>query len=447
MGFPFTDDPFRIPKLLAKAQSSPVPPSSLPIRSSANVRINQLALVVLSNTPGFTPPSTDNRAPLLPDDGIMRVPRLLSRIGPMTGSDFSSIPPPPPPPGGPSASPLILPQPPPFSVIAARFASVNATAGNPGNLRMTQDTMDVTVAGPANLRETQVSMDVEVVDAAALRVTQDTADVTLRVAEHYRVTQVTMDVLIREGPLPPPPPPPPPPANNPAIGPTTATVYSLDRQVFEPLQQFQVIVRAATIETAETGVTWNDLPNPWSTYLATWDSFFAAEQQAVFLGLDDGTETTWADLPNPWSTYLQSWNSFPAGGNVDTFSDNSTTDAGLAIPYSMTPALVYESSRQNILLDSWDFILKVASFFELLTVEFDSLRQPLSNPVPVTATAISLNDKSTFSVPKAYPGPTQNVYRRYIRVTMSGLSFSRSFAFGGATVFVQIQERPSKPSV
>jgi hypothetical protein len=404
---------------------------------------------VLSNTAPVPPPTTDNRAPLLPDDGISRVPRLLSRIGPLIQSYGSSIPPPPPPPETPTIA-FVLPKPQNYTVpqLLAKFAmGFGGFDGNPGNLRLTQDTIDVTRSGPANLRETQVSLDVQRKGTAALRVTQDTADVTLRITEHYRVTQVTMDVLIREGPLPPPPPPPPTPPRLPSQGPTTALVYSLDRKVFEPLQQFQVFVRAATIETAGVGVKWSDLTQPWSTYTATWDSFFAAEQTAVFLGLDDGTETTWNDLPNPWSTYPQSWNSFPAGGNVDTFSDNSTTDAGLAIPYSMVPALVYESSRQNILLDSWDFILKIASFFEMLTVEFDSLRQPLSKPVPITATAISLNDKSTFSVPKAYPGPTQSVYRRYIRVTMSGVSFSRSFAFGGATIFVQVLERPSKPSV
>jgi len=240
-----------------------------------------------------------------------------------------------------------------------------------------------------------------------------------------------------------PPVPPPPVPLAPETGPRKAIVYSLARQVFEPIQEFANTVRSAVIESAQSGVTWEQLTNAWSTYLAPWDSFATQNQVGVFLGVDDGTQTTWNDLPNAWSTYSQTWNSFPAGGNVDLFSDNSTTDAGLPIPYSMVPALIYESSRQNILLDSWDFILKIAPFFELLTIEFDALPFALGNPIPITATPIDLSDSSTFSTPKAYPGPQQNRYARYIRVTLSGNSYYRAFAFGGATIFVQIQERPS----
>ncbi len=227
-------------------------------------------------------------------------------------------------------------------------------------------------------------------------------------------------------------------------GNSTAIIYSLDRRVFEPLQEFPTIIRAAAIEAAVAGVTWADLTQPWSTYTASWDSFDSLNQVAVFLGLDDGTQTTWADLTNAWSSYPQSWNSFPAGGNVDLFSDNSTTDAGRAIPYSMVPALLYESSRQNVLLDSWEFYFKLSAFFELVTVEFDALTFAMDDPVPITAQPVDLSDEATFAISKAFPGPQQNQYARYIKVTLNGNSFYRALAFGGATLFVQIQERPSK---
>lgn len=225
-------------------------------------------------------------------------------------------------------------------------------------------------------------------------------------------------------------------------GQTRATLFSLDRQVFEPIQEFPTIVRAATVEAAQAGVTWNDLPNPWSTYTQTWESFFSLNQVGVFIGVDDGTQTTWADLTGSWSSYLQSWNSFPAGGNVESFSDNSTTDAGLPIPYSMVPALLYEDSRQTILLDSWSFYFKIAAFFELVTIEFDALAFALDDPTPLTASFSDLSDENTYSVPKALP-VGQTKYSRYIKVSFFGNSYYRAFAFGGATIFVQIQERPS----
>lgn len=254
-------------------------------------------------------------------------------------------------------------------------------------------------------------------------------------------------VLGRFGSSPPPGPPPPPFTPTTGVGepgPRKAILYSLDRQVFEPLQLFPNSVRSAVVETTQVGVKWKDLPNPWSTYTATWESFFSAQQVGVFIGVDDGTQATWNDLPNAWSTYLQAWNAFPAGGNVDVFSDNSTTDNGLAIPYTMVPALLYENSRQDVLLDSWSFYFKIASFFELVTIEFDSVSFPLAPPIPITATFSDLSDETTFGVPKAYPGPGQSKYARYIKVTFSGNSFYRSFAFGGGTLFVQVQERPSK---
>jgi hypothetical protein len=227
------------------------------------------------------------------------------------------------------------------------------------------------------------------------------------------------------------------------MGLTRATVFSLDRQVFEPLQEFPTIVRAATIEAAVVGVKWSDLTQPWSTYTQTWESFFSLNQICVFIGVDDGTQTTWADLTGSWASYLQSWNSFPAGGNVESFSDNSTTDAGMPIPYSMVPALLYEDSRQTILLDSWSFYFKIASFFELVTIEFDALAFALDDPTPLTATFSDLSDENTFSVSKALP-VGQTKYSRYIKVSFFGNSYYRAFAFGGAAVFVQIQERPSK---
>lgn len=418
--------------------------STAPTRSTANVRVNQFLLMgaVALATPFSTPPagaSGPSNPATLPRPQLIS--SLISRIP--SQSYLSGVPPPVvvDAPNSAFRLPTIADN---FSRFIARIPGSANGDGAGGNLRETQTTAEVVVQGAANLRETQVTAEAVVQDSAILRMTQDTVDVTVRIAEHYRLTQITMDVLIREGPLPPPPPPPPVnPTTSTTPEPSTAIVYSLARQVFEPLQEFTATIRAAVIEASEAGTTWADLPNPWSTYLATWDSFPSKDQPGVFLGLDDGTQIKWSDLPNAWSTYNQSWDSFPAGGNVDLFGDNATTDAGAAIAYSLVPALVQNNSRHDILLDSWDFILKVASFFELVTVEFDSLKQPLSPPVPITATAISLNDKSTYSVSKAYPGPGQNKYSRYIRVTMSGVSFTRAFAFGGATIFVQILERPS----
>jgi hypothetical protein len=237
-------------------------------------------------------------------------------------------------------------------------------------------------------------------------------------------------------------PPTPTPANSTPTGPNKAIVYSLDRGVFEPIQVFPEIIRSVTQEATAEGVTWADLTNPWATYQASWDSFPNTDQIAVFFGADGGNSTTWAELTNPWSTYNTPWDSFPAGGEVYIFSVNSPNDNGVSIPYSFTPVYLFDDSNKNILIDSWELFFKIAGSFELATIEFDALKYPKATPTTLFNTFVDLSDPTTYAIPKSLP--TLNQYSRYIRIIFSGESFTRAFAFGGGTVFVMIQERPSK---
>jgi len=224
-------------------------------------------------------------------------------------------------------------------------------------------------------------------------------------------------------------------------GPTKAIVFSLIRQVFEPLQVFPNPVRAIGAIAVLQGTRWQDLTNSWSSYVQSWNSFLSTNARTSAIAVDDGQSTTWVQLTDLWANYAQAWNSFPAGGNIEVFDDNSTNDNGTQIPYSMVSALLRDDSITDIKLDSWEFFFKIAALFELITVEFDSLKMPFSPPVPITAFLADLSDATTFGIPKAFP--QQQQYSRYIKVTFSGNSFNRAFAFGGGTIFVQVQGRSS----
>ena len=127
---------------------------------------------------------------------------------------------------------------------------------------------------------------------------------------------------------------------------------------------------------------------------------------------------------------------------MDVFSINSSNDNGASIPYSFTISFLTAGTTKTALLDSWEFFFADAQNFELATILFEALTFPFAVPSVITATFVDLSDPTTFAIPKALP--TQNTYNRYIRVTFSGISFYRGFAFEGGTIFLQTQERPSK---
>jgi hypothetical protein len=310
-------------------------------------------------------------------------------------------------------------------------------------LRVTQDTLESLLHGTQNLLVTQDSADELIKATPSLRISQASSDELIKVALNLRVSQNTIEILLKVGPLPPPPPPsnntsPLPPH---AQGPSKGILLNLDRQVFEPIQAFADIIRAIGREVTGSGTRWLDLTNGWSTYNVPWNSFPAQNNLALMLGTQGLPAVLWQDLTNGWSTYNVPWNSFPGGGQVHIFSANSPNDHGVAIPYFYVPALFVGNDRQTILLDGWDFYFRASSKLELATIEFAGLTMPKALAMPITDSLVDLSDDRTYAIPKALP--SQNKYNRYIRLRFSGSSFYRAFRFGGGTVFVQSQERPS----
>lgn len=199
-------------------------------------------------------------------------------------------------------------------------------------------------------------------------------------------------------------------------GPSKATVYDLRRQAFEPVQVFPEVIRSSYQEAAATGITWKMLTQPWNTYHVTWNSFTSVDQLSAFLGTD--------------------------AGDVHVFSVASTTDNGVGIPYSLSPALLFANSKSDILIDSFDIFFKPASSFELLTLQAQLLQFPYDSGQTAFASAFDLSDGKTYAVPTSLP--SLNTYGRYIALTFFGISYKRAMAYAGGTVFVTKQDRPSQ---
>jgi hypothetical protein len=227
----------------------------------------------------------------------------------------------------------------------------------------------------------------------------------------------------------------------PTSGPSKALVLNLDRQVFEPIQVFSEVIRAVGPEVSGSGTTWAQLTNSWSSYNVPWNSFPGQNAIALMFGTAGTASVLWQNLTQPWSSYNVPWNSFPGGGKVYRFSANAANDNGRSIAYFYVPALLQVESNKVLLIDSWDFFFGIAQGFEIASITFEALRYPYGAPTPITATLVDLSDGRTFAVPKVLPN--QNKYNRYIKVTFSGSSFNRGFAFDGGIIFVQVQERAS----
>jgi hypothetical protein len=131
-----------------------------------------------------------------------------------------------------------------------------------------------------------------------------------------------------------------------------------------------------------------------------------------------------------------------ATGSVYQFGASTPNDNTNQIPYSFTPALMTGGALKDILLDSMEVWFKPAPSFELVTLQLQGMLFPFDDaPTSVTLFPVNVEDQATFFLPISLP--LLNTYSRYIRLTISGNSYSRVVMFGGAQLFYNPQARAS----
>jgi len=199
-------------------------------------------------------------------------------------------------------------------------------------------------------------------------------------------------------------------------GPSRAIVYSIARGVFEPVQIFVEAITASALAAFVTSTTWNQLTEPWTFYQVPWNSFATQSQISVLLGAEDGS--------------------------VYDFSEASTTDNNVAIPYGFTPGLLNIDAVTDMLMNSFELFFDPASSFELLVVAIYGLQYPQDPGVVDTAFPLDLSAPDTWRLPQSLP--TITTYRRYYSLEISGITINRGMAYGGGNMFENVQDRASQ---
>lgn len=200
-------------------------------------------------------------------------------------------------------------------------------------------------------------------------------------------------------------------------GPSKAVVYAIDRSVFETVQEFApAIIRATALGTKTSGTLWSDLTLPWSNYTAPWSSFSMTNSMAFMIGNDDGT--------------------------IYDFTANSTSDNGTPISYSFTPGFIQQGPSHDVNISGWSVYFKPTSVFELSFLNIYSLNSPLGIATNYGNTPFDLSDERTWHMPQTWPQAQK--YQKYLQLTFNAETTQRQFAFGGATFYINQQERSNK---
>ena len=199
---------------------------------------------------------------------------------------------------------------------------------------------------------------------------------------------------------------------------SSGLVLELDQAPhFETIQTYPTLFTAITNAEVNAGQTWASLTNPWSTYTQSWSSFLGVGQ-LIHLACDSSP------------TVHLFGNS---GGNLDNGVNQ--------VAYSYTPGLMTAGAAQDIRPESMDFFCKPTAILELATVQFDALQYPDDPGTTILAVPLAFNDPASFTIPQVYPEMT--TYGRYLRMTISGYSYSRACAFGGGRLYTNVLNRAS----
>lgn len=204
-----------------------------------------------------------------------------------------------------------------------------------------------------------------------------------------------------------------------------AIVYSLARQVFEPIQVFSEVITAAANVVEGTGTFWNTLGGTFDNYPIDWSSFPAGEAQDVWIGTGVGA--------------------------VHKFNASQPNDNSAEIPYFFQPSLFNINPTTDVAIDSVELYMDPSTVFELTTLQFEGLQYPNdANPDVISEIGMNAADSSTYKLDDFLPTLTNSQglapYYRWLRMTFFGVSFARAFAYGGGNLFGNQQARTGAPS-
>lgn len=235
------------------------------------------------------------------------------------------------------------------------------------------------------------------------------------------------------------PPTPPTPGFLDAAVPMLAVVYDLNAQVFWPIMQFvwdNITCCCTAVETVS--LDWSD----WVP-VTSW----------------------WSQVPYP------SWSAIPSLADVTTYIGTeggyamrlfgAATDNGRPIAYNATWGLrAAPQLTQNMKVSWLECYLRqipnalgspLPALNEAIEADVVSYIQPLdANPTQIMSLAIALSDQSTF-YSMVEPGPTNpaNLPINWLQFSIQGAGnpSSNNFFFSGATLYMNMDDKPDYQSV